>query len=195
MKLTRKDILSYNEYLPLQPKFLQEVIKEKKVRRVQLSDKISCLFESKLTVLFQIQEMIRLEQIVDDAYINEMLEVYNDLLPEKDELTLTLFIEIPDQEKLREFNKNMVGIENNVQIVFGEHIVNSYEPDGEGIKEDEYTQSVHYLHFPFTTENKEAFLKWKDKVYLQIIHPNYQKEVILSEETVKILQKQLQEDR
>ncbi len=191
-KLTKADLLPYEQYKNLHEKFLKEVIAEKKFRRIAISEKISGLFESRLTVFYQIQEMIRAEQITNQEYIEEMLEVYNDLLPEENELTMTLFIEIPNQEELRAFNKTIVGIENTVQLLFDDQLVTSYEPmdDQEGDADEAYTQSVHYLHFPFTLEQKQAFLQ-ANEVQIKINHQNYQVNKNLSNELIKSLQAQL----
>ncbi len=193
-KLSKADLLSYDEYKKLHDKFLKEVINEKKKRRVQISDLISGLFESKLTVFYQIQEMIRAEQITKDEYIDEMLEVYNDLLPEENELSMTLFIEIPNQEQLRKFNKTIIGIENHVTLRFGEHTITSYEPDQEEDKDENYTQSVHYLHFPFDSTRKQDFTDYKGDVYLSIEHPNYKESIKLTPDLIEELKKQLNQN-
>ncbi|TCS83105.1 DUF3501 family protein [Tepidibacillus fermentans] len=190
MKLTKSDLIPYQEYQKLHDKFLKEVIEEKKVLRVNISDKMSGLFETKLTVFYQIQEMIRAEQISDPTYIEEMLNVYNELLPDKNELSMTLFIEIPVQEDLRAFNKTIVGIENHVQLLFDNIVITSYEPDDEEKEEENYTQSVHYLHFPFTEEQKDQFLN-ANQVTLKVNHPNYQVEKELPDELIQKLQEQL----
>lgn len=191
-KLTRADLLPYEQYTKLHEKFLREVINEKKTRRVTISDRMTGLFESKLTVFYQIQEMIRAEQITNEEYIDEMLEVYNDLLPAENELSMTLFIEVQNQQELRKFNKTIVGIENSVELLFGEYIITSYEPDSEDEEQDgKYTQSVHYLHFLFDENRKVAFLSPDVNVMLKVNHPNYYAEVSLSAELIKELQKQL----
>lgn len=190
-KLSKSDLIPYEQYKKLHDKFLKEVIAEKKIRRVQISDRMTALFESKLTVFYQIQEMIRAEEITNEEYIEEMLEVYNDLLPDNNELSMTLFIEIPNQDELRKFNKTIVGIEEAIEIVFDSNIIKSYEPSTDEEEDEEYTQSVHYLHFPFTEDTKEAFLKSTDNVFLRVNHPNYQAEAKLSTELVKELQAQI----
>ena len=151
-KLTEKDLLPYEEYAPIYEKFLRSVIEEKKIRRISLNDRMSGLFETRLSVWFQIQEMIRAEQISRKDYLEEMLEVYNDLIPDDLELSMTLFIEIPNQEELRAFNKTIVGIEQAVQLKFAGQQITSYEPTAEKEEdhEEKYTQSVHYLRFPFS---------------------------------------------
>jgi len=189
-KLTKADLIPYEQYKNLHEKFLQEVIAVKKIRRFPISDRMTGLFESKLTVLYQIQEMIRAEKITDENYINEMLDVYNDLLPEVNELSMTLFIEIPNQEELRRFNKQIVGIENSVKLIFADQEIVSYEPGAEPETDENYTQSIHYLHFPFTDEKRDIFLNTK-KVIVKIDHQNYQAETELSAELIKELQDQL----
>lgn len=194
MPITKDQLISHREYATLRQKFIREVIAEKKLRRIAISDRMSGLFENRLTVWFQIQEMIHAEQIEKDAYIDEMLEVYNELMPFDNELSMTLFIEIPDQEKLRAFNKTVVGIEEHVHLVFDGHTVTSYEPGDEEESGKDYTQSVHYLHFPFQPEQKAAFLAAgpSSAVKLLVDHPNYRSEATLSSDTVAELQKQLQ---
>ena len=190
-KLSKSDLLPYHEYKKHHENFLKKVIQEKKVRRVQISDKMTGLFESKLTVFYQIQEMIRAEEITNEEYIEEMLDVYNDLLPGKNELSMTLFIEIPNKDELRAFNKTVVGIEKHVQIIFGEYTISSYEPNTEADDEEGYTQSVHYIHFPFNDESKKAFVNHQGNVSLRVNHPNYQAEVQLKQELVSELISQL----
>lgn len=192
-KLAKEDLIPYQQYTSLHEKFLKEVIAEKKTRRVQISDRMTGLFESKLTVFYQIQEMIRAEQITNEEYIEEMLEVYNDLLPNANELSMTLFIEIPNQEELRRFNKTIVGIEETLELDFDGNLVKSYEPDSDEDDTDaeKYTQSVHYLHFPFSEAAKVAFLKPEINVLLRVNHPNYQAEIKLSNDLVRSLQNQI----
>lgn len=190
-KLTRKDLIPYDQYKNLYEKFLKEVIDEKKIRRVQISDKMTGLFESKLTVFYQIQEMIRAEHITNIEYIEEMLVVYNELLPDQNELAMTLFIEIPNQNELRKFNKTIIGIEDTVEIIFEDYIIKSYEPDSDDEKDEKYTQSVHYLHFLFNEKEKDAFLRTEKNVFLMVNHPNYNAKIKLSDELVKQLQAQI----
>ncbi|HJV47018.1 MAG TPA: DUF3501 family protein [Bacillota bacterium] len=190
-KLTLDDLVPFQSYLPVQEKFLKSVIEEKKTRRVRLNDRMSGLFETRLSVWFQVQEMIRAEQIEQQEYLEEMLEVYNDLLPDDGELSMTLFIEIPNQNELRLFNKSIVSIENHVFLQYGEHQIQSYEPTDEDDKDEEYTQSVHYLRFPFTPEQRRDFVSYEGDIVLSVSHPNYQTQLILSAELVSSLQKEL----
>ncbi|HBI02773.1 MAG TPA: hypothetical protein DDY49_01915 [Paenibacillaceae bacterium] len=190
-KISRNEILPYKEYIQVRERFLQRVIKEKKLRRISLNNRMSGLFETRLSVWFQIQEMIRAEEITRDEYIEEMMVIYNDLIPEDHEISMTLFIEIPDREGLRTFNKTIVGIENHVELRFNEEIVISYEHGDEEEEEEKYTQSVHYLHFPFTKEQIASFKGWEGEVKILINHPSFQSEQVLASELVNSLKKDL----
>src|SRR5262245_9030094 len=92
------------------------VIDLKRHRRLALGRNLPLLFENRDTVLFQVQEMIRTERIVDDAKIQDELDVYNALVPEVGELSATLFIEIPElvrmtQDQVRETVNRFQGLE------------------------------------------------------------------------------------
>jgi hypothetical protein len=190
--ILREQVLPHQQYAWLRQKFMQEVIATKKIRRVNISERMSGVFENQLTVWFQIQEMVHAERMENEEFIHEMLDVYNELLPLNNELTMTLFIEIPDQEQLRAFNRTVVGIEDHVHLTFGTHLVSSYEP-GEDDDEvnKEYTQSVHYLHFPFSDSQKADFLNYSGDVWLKVTHPNYHREIVLNSALVSELKKQL----
>jgi hypothetical protein len=192
-KLTIDDLIPFQEYAPVSEKFLKSVIDEKKIRRVKLNDRMSGLFETRLSVWYQIQEMIRAEQIAQSEYIEEMLQVYNDLIPDDRELSMTLFIEIPNQQELRAFNKSIVGIENYVSLQFGEDQVRSFEPGEQEVEdgEENYTQSVHYLRFPFSPEQLDRFVPYNGVAKLSIGHPNFQSEMEISSELLSSLKKEL----
>lgn len=55
---------------------------------------LSFVFENRETLLFKIQEMCRAERIIDDAKVQEEIDVYSALLLAPGELSATLFIEI-----------------------------------------------------------------------------------------------------
>src|SRR5687768_6462849 len=69
-------------------------------RRISVGERLTFLFENRDTVLFQIHEMVRTERIVDDARIQEEVDSYNALVPDADELSATLFIEIPEPVRM-----------------------------------------------------------------------------------------------
>ena len=95
-KITREEILNIYEYEKARPQKMQEIIQLKKKRRVFIEPWIHLVFENRETVWFQIQEMIRAERMVREEEIQQEIDVYNELIPDKNELSVTMFIEIPD---------------------------------------------------------------------------------------------------
>ncbi len=90
-----KGIKNIAEYERVREGMRAEVIALKRHRRVELGPSLSLVFENRQTVLFQIQEMVRAERLVDDRRIQEEIDAYSNLLPRTGELSATLFIEIP----------------------------------------------------------------------------------------------------
>jgi hypothetical protein len=97
----RAEIVDYVTYQEARDGILERVMKLKIPRRVHLGEHLTFLFENHETVRFQIQEMIRVEQIVKEADIRHEIETYNELLGAEGELGATLLIEIenPDERE------------------------------------------------------------------------------------------------
>lgn len=95
-KAQRSDVLDFKTYNDQREAYRQRILAEKQKRRVHLGQHLTFLFESTDTVLYQVQEMMRLEQIVREAEIQHELDTYNQLLGGKGELGCTLLIEIDD---------------------------------------------------------------------------------------------------
>ena len=118
--ITRQDIVSLHTYRQGREEYLQKMIAYKKDRRVQLAENVSILFENRNTVLFQIQELLHSEDLADPGEIDEYIDIYSGMLPEENELSATLFIELDDQLKLHELLVKLTGIENHLSLVVGE---------------------------------------------------------------------------
>ena len=80
-KIELKDVLNFFDYEKVRAEMRSRVIGLKRARRVSVGEHLSFVFENRHTVLFQIQEMCRVERITDDARIQDEIDVYNALLP------------------------------------------------------------------------------------------------------------------
>lgn len=96
-RMERNEILDYATYMDGREKFRAEVVKVKALRRVHLAEYFTLLLENRMTVGYQIQEMIRAERIVREADILREIETYNELFGKEGELGCTLLIEIGDR--------------------------------------------------------------------------------------------------
>jgi len=159
------------------------VIALKKNRRVSVGPNLTFLFENRATVLFQIQEMIRTERIVDDAKIQDEIDSYNALIPEAGELSATLFIEIPDlhlmsYEKVREAVNRFQGLDRqgvSLRIGDGLTVPARFE---DGHSKEEKMAAVHYVLFNVPAA-AVALLESGAPASLVVDHPNYKAEAAL----------------
>lgn len=94
-KIELTDIRNIAEYEKAREAMRADIIALKKNRRLELGPNLSLVFENRQTVLFQIQEMVRTERLVDDLKIQDEIDAYQNLIPGAGELSATLFIEIP----------------------------------------------------------------------------------------------------
>ena len=97
--IERGEVLGLAEYEAVRPHFRARVIEEKKRRRVSLGPRASALFESRDTVLLQIQEMLRTERITRDSAVQHEIDTYNEFIPGDRELSCTVMIEIADKDE------------------------------------------------------------------------------------------------
>ena len=92
----RNEVVDYVTYEDIRAEFRKEVMNVKAIRRVHIGDYLTLLFENHVTVLYQIQEMIRAERIVRESDIRHEIDTYNELLGKGGELGCTMLIEIDD---------------------------------------------------------------------------------------------------
>ncbi|WP_448588043.1 DUF3501 family protein [Thermocrinis sp.] len=193
-KIEMGDILNIYEYEKIREEKRKEIIELKKRRRLFVGDLVHLVFENRETVWFQIQEMIRTERMVKDEEIKQEIEVYNELIPEKDELSITMFIEIPDEEERARLLPELVGIHDHLWFHIGnQHSIRAVAD--ERSKEDyQYGKAavVHFLKLRLTPEQARAFVE--SPVRVEINHPNYKAMVEIPEEVKKELIKDLESE-
>ncbi|TFG59242.1 MAG: DUF3501 family protein, partial [Nitrospirales bacterium] len=148
--LTPQDLLSAAQYEQDRQTIRQQIIALKKRRRISVGPLVTLVFENRETLLFQIQEMIRTERIFDPGKIQEECDVYNALLPARDELSATLFIEITDSEKIQSLLDSFQNIDrgNTVALKVGDTSVFANFEAGHS-KEDKIS-AVHFVRFATT---------------------------------------------
>jgi hypothetical protein len=95
----RSEIVDYQTYEELRPDIRDAVMKEKEHRRIHVGPHLTFLFETHATMRYQVQEMMRAEQIVKEADILHEIETYNEVLGGAGELGCTLLVELDDPEE------------------------------------------------------------------------------------------------
>jgi hypothetical protein len=176
-KLTREDLYSLEEYARVRADFRARVLEHKQSRRLPLGENATLHFEDRLTMQYQVQEMLRAERIFEPEGIAEELDAYNPLIPDGSNWKATFMIEFPDVAVRREKLKELVGIEDRVWLQVGE-LGRTYAIADEDLERDtpDKTSAVHFLRFELSPEHVEA-LKAGAALAAGIDHPRYSAEV------------------
>ena len=176
-KLTRDDLYSLEQCSTLRSEFREKVLEHKKDRRIALGTNAALYFEDRLTMQYQIQEMLRIEKIFEADGINEELEAYNPLIPDGTNWKATFMVEFPEVEERRAMLTQLVDIENKVYVQVGgfEKVHAIADEDLERADETK-TSAVHFLRFELPAEQVDA-LKSGAPLAAGIDHENYQVEI------------------
>jgi hypothetical protein len=151
--LTRSELMSLEQYAQQRDDFRRRVIAHKKQRRVGIGPHLFLYFEDRLTVQYQVQEMLRIERIFEAESIEEELETYNPLIPDGSNLKATAMLEYQDVGQRKQQLALLRGIEDLVWIQ-----VDGYEPVYAISNEDlersneEKTSAVHFMRFELEPE-------------------------------------------
>ena len=176
--LTLSDIKSLDTYLAEREERRREMITLRNRRRLAIGEIVSLGFENRQTLSYQIQEMMRAENMRDERRIVDEIETYNQLVPGKNELSATLFLEIKDPSLIKDFLHRFRGIEDSIYLDLGSAGRVQAEPD-EKRSTEETTASVHYLRFRLNPEQAEAFLNGEGKVRALVEHPQYHESAVI----------------
>ena len=171
MKLTRSDLWSLEEYASRRQTFRAEVIAHKKLRNIALGPHATLYFEDRLTMRYQIQEMLRVERIFEAAEIEEELESYNPLIPDGSNWKATFMIEYGDVEERKVALATMGGIEQTVWVRVGESGEKIFAITNEDMERtrDEKAAAVHFMRFELGA-GEVAALKSGESLFMGIDH-------------------------
>jgi hypothetical protein len=176
-KVSLDEIVGLERYEKIRDEFRRRIIEKKKRRRVSVGDRVTFVFEDHDTMLFQIQEMVRAEHIVDLDRIRDELEVYNALVPEGSEFSTTMLIEITDADDIRGALVRLIGIDECVSLRIGaDHRIAARFEAGHS-KEDKLS-AVQYVRFSLDAAARDAFIAG-EPVRLCIEHPSYRHEAAI----------------
>ncbi len=152
-KLSRSDLYPLEQYAEMRHSFRDKVMAHKRFRSVALGEHITLYFEDRLTMQYQIQEMLRVERIFEADGIQEELDVYNPLIPDGCNWKATMMIEYPDVDERRVALTRMTGIEHRVwvQVEGFERVWAIADEDLERSSASK-TSSVHFLRFELSPE-------------------------------------------
>ena len=172
-KLKREDLFSLEQYAEARDEFRAKVLQHKRDRRIELGTNAALYFEDRMTMQYQIQEMLRIEKIFEADGINEELESYNPLIPDGSNWKATFMVEFPDEDERRAMLQRLVGIEDLVYMRVGDLDRCMAIADEDMDRENEAkTSAVHFLRFELDADMHRA-MKSGSAVSIGIDHENY----------------------
>jgi hypothetical protein len=179
--LNSSDLLSLEAYAKQRADFRTRELAHKRERKVRVGEHVTLLFEDRLTIQYQIQEMLRAEKIFEPAAIAEELAAYNPLIPDGANLKCTMLIEYDDVEQRKRELLRLRNIEHDVQLVVDGHAPAKAIADEDLPRSnDEKTSAVHFLRFELDAAAIADF-KRDVAVTFRIEHPEYRAEARLTE--------------
>ena len=182
-EITRDDLMSLEQYAEQRDEFRQRVLAHKKHRQVALGPNATLYFEDRLTLLYQIQEMLRIEKVFEADGINEELEAYNPLIPTGRNFKATFMIEYADAAVRAAQLEKMVNIEDLVWMQVGEHDkVWAIADEDLERSNDTKTSAVHFLRFEISDEMAQE-LKSGDDWKIGVQHAVYTYDLLVEGDT------------
>ena len=176
-KLNIGDLLSLEQYARRRNDFRAQVMQHKRLRRLAVGPNLTWCFEDRMTVHYQVQEMLRAERIFEPEGIEDELESYNPLIPDGHNWKVTLLIEYPDPEERRRRLEALKGIEDRcwVEVQGFARVFAIADEDLERENADK-TSSVHFLRFELTAAMIGA-LRAEAQLSVGCDHPEYRHSV------------------
>lgn len=194
MKLIQKDeIVGATDYEQMRPGFRRQIMALKNKRRVRVGDHVTVHFETRDTMLYQIYEMLRVENSWDrpDA-VEDELEAYNPLIPQRDALSATMMIEYETPEERTHHLEALVGLDDeHLWLEVGDAGRVAAVFDNAQVSPTRIS-SVQYIRWPLGDEHRRQLAIDGTVVRIVIDHPHYPAQAVLGEETRKELARDLE---
>jgi hypothetical protein len=172
-QITRDDLMSLEQYAQKRPGFRQQVLAHKKHRQIMLGPDATLYFEDRLTLLYQIQEMLRIEKVFEADGINQELEAYNPMIPSGRNFKATFMIEYTDPEVRAVQLEKLLGVEDLVwmQVANYDKVWAIADEDLDR-STDTKTSAVHFMRFEMSDAMADA-LKHGAGWMIGVQHPVY----------------------
>lgn len=172
-KLRRGDLFSLEEYAGKRKALREKVMRHKRDRQISIGLNVTLMFEDRLTIQYQIQEMLRIEKTFEAEGIDEELQVYNPLIPDGCNWKATMMLEFEDPSERAEQLARLVGIENAVWMkVGGENKIYAIADEDLERATETKTSAVHFLRFELD-QSMIKRLKQGAGLSAGIDHPDY----------------------
>lgn len=189
--LTPGDLMTLEQYARERDEFRSRVIAHKRLRTIAVGPNMTWVFEDRLTIQYQVQEMLRIERIFEPAGIQEELDAYNPLIPDGSNWKTTMMIEYPDPRDRAAALQALRGVERrcHVEVLGNGRVVAIADEDLERANAEK-TSAVHWLRFELPAEMRSAIAAGA-AIVAGTDHPEYRHSARLAPESVEALARDL----
>jgi len=181
--IKRSDIKGPAIYAGMRDDYRKRIIEIKRDRRAIIGDRVSMVFENRHTLISQIEEMLRVENLTTDEQIAEEIAVYNAIMPSASSLSATLFLEVPPGTDARTELDRLIGLDEHLilHIATGAETLSARAAFEEGRGTTERISAVQYCRFPLAPQHLAALQTAGAQVTIEIDHPGYKYSYACSE--------------
>ncbi len=183
------DILDIAQYEKQRHALRPRYLELKARRRVPVGPHMTLLWENRDTAWYQIEEMMRIERIVEEQAIQHEIDTYNDLVPGDGELKATMLIEVPDVAERDAKLRELVGLERSVHLRIGSDRAVPATFDTRQINAEKLS-SVQFVTFHLGSDDRTALLAGAP-VEVEVAHPAYRARTALGPELLEELKADL----
>ncbi|PLC62699.1 hypothetical protein B7L68_07030 [Thermoproteus sp. CP80] len=181
LRAAARRILGPEEYRKIRDEAVEAVAAYKRPRYLDLSDRITVLFEDAVTVWFQIEEALYAEsdgRPIDGRLVGEAVRAYAPMAPRRGEVSMTLMVNLYSEGELRTLLPRYAGIERSVRLRAGGVEVAARPVFPEDYGEGALPRSIHYL---------KALMPEGGGLAIAVIHPAASLEAPVPGETAEAL--------
>lgn len=171
--LSHEGLYTLEHSARIRPEFRAKVVAHKKHRRPALGEPAALYFEDALTMLYPVQEMLRLERMFEADLIQGELDGFNSLIPDGHNCKATFMIRVSDVQARRQVLARLAGSEDTVWVrVAGFDKMYPFADEDLDRSTPDKTASVHFLRFERAPERCRA-MKSDAALVTGIDHPGY----------------------
>jgi hypothetical protein len=179
--------MTLEAYAKIRKSSKPEMIAHRRLRTVHVGEHMSVLFEDERTIRRQVQEMLFIEKIFDEAGIQGELEAYAPLVPDGSNWKATVLIEYPDVHERKRELARLIGVEDRLFVeVEGHERIYAIADEDLDRENDEKTSAVHFARWEFPKAAREA-VRAGASVKLGCDHTNYPAHVVIAPDTLASL--------
>jgi hypothetical protein len=174
--LTIDDLLPLEEYAGRRREFFESLARYlDRYRRVRVGPLLTLLFENRQTLWFRVQEILRISRLSEPMRVQQELDVYNRLLPGRNQLQAALLIDIADHARLAEELTGWHDLKGEQLVLdlgarrLPAHLV-TCRP------EDRAVGTAHWVQFTLDYDDRKLLADPHTPARLQVCHPRYEHE-------------------